>query len=446
MKNLIHLTLAAALVATSIGCKNTAPTLTGPQREPIKAIHRANVTVTEDGLSVPYDPRVDILLILDDSQSMEAHLSSLSKNINEFINEFAKIKAIDFHIGFTFVHDRSRYGVKVPEVCEATGKTLWSPPGTLQPLVGFDKGRRYLTQEDSKDLVQILTNSLDPLRKDSPLVKKFSNGPDDKVNGAQPCAQGAEQEESFSPLLANLENPAFNDAASPNAGFRRPGAFFVAIIVSDAKDAMIGVPVEKGGYGKEGEQAVFDRIAAATGSDLAKGDQRFRVFSVAIKPGDYIHAGKTGRQCKPDRAFYTAQADGSEPKLTPHTVTDDENPLAILAQMTSDSGQDPVLSICDDDYGKKLAEYGKQVKEDTLPNVRIPLEKLSEGSDDPNKKLKVMVGGDPLVYGTQWYYENDNSITIIGKNIDWSKYEGNNEIIVDRVPVDLTEETTKPAM
>lgn len=443
MRNSITTGLLIATLAFTSACSNTNPPLTGPARDPIKAIPRDKVQLTENGLSVPYDPRVDILLVLDDSGSMENHLSNLSSNIKQFINEFAKTKGVDFHIGFTFVHDRTRYdsGI-VPQVCEPTGKTLWSLPGTLQPLVGFSKGRRYLTQEDSAELVEVLTNSLDPKIKDSPLIKTFSHGPTDVVNQPfkMPCAQGAQAEESFTPILASLENGELSkDTTSPNAGFRRPGAFFVAIIVSDAKDALVGLPADKGGLT---ERQVYDRIAAATGSDLESGDQRFRVFSVAIKPGTQLSSAV----CKPDPAFNTPDpVDPNRSRLVPHIVEEDENPLAILAQMTADSGQDQVLSICDSSYGKKLAEYGRQVKEDALPNVRIDLNLLSAGSDDPDKKLKVTVGGDQLEYDRQWYYNNDNSITVIGRNIDWSKYVDNNAIVVDRVPVDLTEETTKPA-
>lgn len=48
-----------------------------------------------------YHPLVDILFVIDDSGSMGQKQNILSKNSELFIDQFLKIKSIDYHIGVT---------------------------------------------------------------------------------------------------------------------------------------------------------------------------------------------------------------------------------------------------------------------------------------------------------------------------------------------------------
>jgi hypothetical protein len=153
MKNWQLLLAAASALTALSACDNSNPALTGPPREPVAAIVHKAVTETEKGLEVSFDNRMDILFVIDNSESMRTHQTNLKNNINKFIEAFASIDSIDYHIAYTFVHDRTRFkddNSVVPRVCG--GKILWDDVGTLQPFVGTEN-RRYLTRDDRANIV-----------------------------------------------------------------------------------------------------------------------------------------------------------------------------------------------------------------------------------------------------------------------------------------------------
>lgn len=419
-------TMTSGLLLTACMARN--PALTGQPPPPAaKAVYKATEWKA-DGLTVDIDTRVDILFVIDDSESMFQHHKKLSQNINKFIDEIAESKAIDFHIGYTVAHDTARYdGGIVPRVCPAgsdvkdrdTSIPNWEDAGSLRPLKGpVEKlgERRFVTPED--DYTAILKASLDPLQNKF-LVKPYLNN----TEGKNICPYGPEAEEFFLPLLGALTNPVI--AAGVNKGFRRPGALFVAIIVSDAKDASDKLA-----------QDVLPRIRAAVGDNGQPGAPRFRAFSVVIKPG--LEVGLLGRDkkgtkiwknnCALDPAFKSPE--GTFPV---HRVADDENPLAVLARLTEDTDDrkvDQVLSICDKDYGSQLAQFGRLVTQDTLGDVIIPLGARHDVKD-PSKRLTVFIGEKtplkegPKDKGGQWELNpNTKRVTIYSQNVDWSAHKG----------------------
>lgn len=432
MKNLKLVTVAAISSLMLTACQNDNPGLSAPPRQPEKAI---NWPMAEDSVQVQektIDPRVDILFVVDHSASMINHTTNLSRNINQFVRGIAKVKAIDFHIGYTFIHDSSRFGTIVPAKCQ-NGRINWDEPGSLQPLKGpADKlpkdGRRFVKSTD--DYESILTATLSPAQNPS-LIQNYQD-PDPKH--PEICPSGAEQEESFTPLLG-----AFNAGleATVNKGFRRPGALFVAILVSDAKDASGHAPEE-----------IYAKLKEYTG-EVDPAHPRVRVFAVAIKPGTKI--GKQyADQCKPDPAF----ADGSSVNQYGHTVyewpaarviKDDENPLTVLAKLTEDPATkgDQVLSICDPNYGATLAKFGTQIQKDALQDVTINLNSRPQVTADPSKKLTVYVDQTPLTEGAQWDYNpNTVSVNIRAQNIDWDKFM-NRKVSVSYTPALDSLKTTK---
>lgn len=448
MKNWQRILLAASATLGLSACDANNPAVTGPDPKPEAEIVRAAVESSAEGLTVKYDNRVDILFVIDNSESMEKHQTNLSRNIKKFIEAFKAVDSIDFHIAYTFVHDRTRYladNSVVPKMC--IDKKQWDDPGTLQPFLGLsDANRRFLTREDGAALSDLMSASWDPEKNRENLLKPFRN-----FNAKTPalCAFGPEVEESFSPVLEVLENPVLSqDPTSPNHGFRRPGAFFVAILISDAKDGAVGLSPKQGGLD---ERTVFNRIKAAAGVNEA-GENRFRVFAVTMKPGT-----KLVKTCRPDFAFAdpdkgdviqeVKNKDGSTSRSYGFNwgreIEKSESPLATLAQMTEDiGGEDQVLSICDTDYGSKLATYGAKIQEDALPDLNIDLSQRFEISAAKNKDLRVYIGEDEMS-DEQWDLNTNNTITIYGKKVDWVKYQ-NQEITIRRTPVNLTDETTRP--
>lgn len=437
MKKVTHLLNAALAVSALTACKANNPPLTAPARAPLPKIEYRVVESTREGLVVEFDTRVDILFIIDDSRSMEKHQKKLSENINAFVDEIAKIKAIDFHIGYTVAHDSRRYeGGIVPRTCPADSDTKgrdslipnWDDAGTLRPLKGpIEKlaGRRFVTPED--DYREILKASLDPLENKF-LVKDLVNKTQEEPNA---CAYGPENEELFTPLLGALTNPVVLNA---NKGFRRDGAMFITIIVSDAKDAS----------GKSAHE-VKRRIEETIGNSSNK--RKFRAFAVAIKPGLEIGPGsRTWSTCRPDPAFADGKDSLGNYSFSRRVISDEENPLAELAQLTEDGPQDKVdqvLSICDENYGMQLAGFGKLITQDALTDLELQLHRRWDVSI-PEKALKVFIGETELVEGQHWKANPYSlKVTVFGQKIDWVKHK-NEKIRVLFTPAVDGQLTTRP--
>lgn len=437
--------ILTAVVVFLAACQTKNSDLTGAPKPPPAAIARTTIEQIGDGLEIKVDTRVDILFVIDDSKSMKNHQMNLSRNIHRFVDAIAKIQSIDFHIGYTVAHDFSRYGADVPAVCAANtttpGRVNFEEPGSLKQLEGpADKlpkdGRRFVTRAD--DFKTLLAATLDPNTpgRQVDLVKPYI-GKD--PNKPEICPYGPEEEALFSPLLGALEDP--SRAASTNKGFRRPGAFFVAIIVSDAKDASLhinGTPVTP--------EEVVERLRKATGEQRLNKKQ-FRVFSVAMKPGTTIT-----EKCKPDPAWARVEIRNDGQKLYyqryGQQIGEKENPLANLAALTEDDsitrgGQ--TLSICSEDYGDVLAKYGAQVQKDALRDITIELPALPQRfAAEDKRNLSVWIGEFPLDESLWSYNVQDNTVAVYGQKMEaiWNKHP-NAKIRVRYVPVDAGAGTTK---
>jgi hypothetical protein len=477
MSKQILLTLATVMAITA--CQSENPGLTGNPKPYGPAIDREPIERTSDGLEVKYDNRVDILFVIDDSNSMRKYQERLSNNIHKFVDQIAKENSIDFHIGYTFAHDSQRYGegtyidafgdkrekVKPTSVIDGKTRVNWEPAGSLRPLLGPAEklpkdGRRFVTAED--DYVNILRETFNP-GKNPDLVKdllprKYVDPVKDAANLWKMKAEpyGPESEEIFTPLLNTLQDPTLAGAGGPNAGFRREGALFVVVILSDAKSADV-IPK---GYTPD---FVYKKLKELTGEQEA-GKKRVRVFSVVMKPGQKIIESTNldvddGKSCYPDPAFFklveTKDKWGNTVKQYARPEYIEENPLSTLAELTKDSEDklDPVLSICDRDYGTVLAEYGTKIKQDTLKDVSIDLpsrpqiyteEEIRNKPALAQKNLSVWINDTQLdPKNKQWVYDYSNvRVTVFGESIQWEKFP-NAKIRVKYVPVDATAETTK---
>lgn len=429
--------MAVLTAATLTACQSDSPGLTTkPKVE--EQIIRGTVVQKGDRVVAEYDPRVDILFVIDNSKSMENHQKNLAANIPRFVEEFAKIKSIDFHIAVTTVWDSSRYGVKdpsrnVPAVCP-DGTVNWEPMGTLVPLIGpSDKlpkdGRRFVTRDD--DFVTILSQSLSPVSNPR-LFKDFV-----KADPSKPsvCASGPEKEEVFSPMVAALTNSSLKE----NAGFRRDGAFLVVIIVSDAKSE--DVP------DRWTPESVRDKLSEITG-EAATGKKRFRVFSVAYKSGTRI-----ADSCLPDPAFDAegeVRPDGSVSTIRRRgaVIQPGENPLETLALLTAEEGGvDQVHGICESNYGDALGKYSALIKADTLNDMTLALPKGDVPQwfpPDDRRALRVFLGDLELSEGTQWRYQRGrkNRIIIYGAEVPWDS-QPEAKIQVSYVPVEMGKKTSK---
>ncbi len=92
-KNVFALSIVIALAAYGLAaCSPASPKLIAePQITFEKIDDKTN--------DLARRPSVDILFVVDDSASMENHQANLANNIDLFVDEFSKLKVIDYHIG-----------------------------------------------------------------------------------------------------------------------------------------------------------------------------------------------------------------------------------------------------------------------------------------------------------------------------------------------------------
>lgn len=210
------------LVLTTVfmGCGSP----TNPRKTAPPETHQSTKE-TADRPEISLDPQMDILFVIDNSDSMGKHQVNLSNNIDRFVDAFAKNSNIDFHIGVVSVFDSNRFGYGPNQVSQ------FYPKGQLRllrnPLV-MDKAdgqyfvldrAPYITR-DTPDYKDVLAETL-------------------KI-GVHPLKEGGpEREESFSPVLEIISNQELNN--NFNSGFLRRShpqqAHLVLIFITDANDS-----------------------------------------------------------------------------------------------------------------------------------------------------------------------------------------------------------------
>ena len=160
---------------------------------------------------VPECKKVDILFVIDDSGSMADNQKSLIASFPAFIDGMKRrlATAQDYHIGVvtsdTYLHNDSG--------CTAIGSlvTRTGGPQSSNRVCGpFDGGGRYLTSTDAK------------------LGERFAC--------AAQVGTGGSDDERMARGLLNALAP----AARCNAGFRRPDALLVVVMITDEDDVPDG--------------------------------------------------------------------------------------------------------------------------------------------------------------------------------------------------------------
>lgn len=137
--------------------------------------------------TVLFTPKVDILFVIDNSDSMSKHQNNLAKNIKEYTAELERSRVLDYHVGvITSSMDR------------------WSPSESGK-LVG--------------NPIVIGRNTRDGARK---LAANLMVG-----------VGGSVTEEFFAPVQAALSP---HMAKRENAGFYRKEAFLALVFITDADD------------------------------------------------------------------------------------------------------------------------------------------------------------------------------------------------------------------
>lgn len=326
-----------------VACQTDSTDLVDPP-ESYKAVETSG-----DGISVEFNPKVDILFVIDDSKSMEPHQARLVQNIDKFVDAFAQFDVIDFHIGAVTVWDSQRYqssenpqGV-VPAVSPSDGFINFYPKGQLQPLRSSDgllEGQNFVSRTEG--FSEILRNTLLGIQPKCHESYRDCLTLEQKQQGE---GRGPEFEEHFSPVIAALGQPDLINGA--NQGFRRPDAHLVLIFISDADDGTVNI--------SSSQMAAFLREATDS-----RQEQNFSVYGV-------VHP--------PELASTTAC-----PK-DPSGPADKLNEFFRLTQAE-------LLNICSNDYGTLLSNIGNQIRKKAFAAV-IYLPLLPEYLVDSEKYIEL---------------------------------------------------------
>lgn len=146
----------------------------------------------DSGIEV-FDPKVDILFVIDDSGSMDAHQKNLIDNIYLFIDKFTRRTDIDYHIG-----------VLTSTMEESSWSNSLACCGALVRVSGFS----------------VITTNTPSIIHSLSLNLKVGTG-------------GAGEEAFFSPVMYALNQPL---VSSQNRDFLRPEAHLAIVFITDAED------------------------------------------------------------------------------------------------------------------------------------------------------------------------------------------------------------------
>lgn len=199
----------AAVLAMSIGLVACAKSKSVDVMRPPEIVQKGGAV--GDELQVEFNPQVDILFVIDNSESMKDEQDRLRAGIASFVNGMGENSVIDYRVGVVTVHDSRSCGrMRNEKLVECY------PVGQLQPLkneAGVAGAPGFISRGEGS--ANILKATLDV--------------------GAKPYAEGGpEFEEMFSPVLSAL-SPDMN--ARANGGFIRKNSQVVVIFVSDENDS-----------------------------------------------------------------------------------------------------------------------------------------------------------------------------------------------------------------
>lgn len=146
--------------------------------------------VVQDNTQV-FDPKVDILFVVDNSGSMATHQKNLAANVTKFTSTFTKSSVLDYNIGVV------------------TTDMQGSSWGSRKICCGQLYGNTKVVNKNTPGADRILASNL--------------------IVGID----GSASEASFDPVVAALSAPLMG---SWNAGFYRQDASLVVIFLTDAED------------------------------------------------------------------------------------------------------------------------------------------------------------------------------------------------------------------
>ncbi|MFS4460353.1 hypothetical protein [Bdellovibrio sp. HCB2-146] len=368
--------------------------------------------ITNDGgeSEVDFNPRVDILFVIDNSDSMAATQDSLVKNINRFTSGIVSNKVIDYHIGVISTWDNSENFAKLKKDTYGIGELR-----AAKNAQGVEQSKRFIDRSDSP---QALAATL-------------------KI-GIAPLVQGGpENEEFFAPLLAAIEK---SGRGAANEEFFREDAQLVVVFVTDADD-----------YNKN--NISHEQVAQAL-VDFKKDPKKVSVYGALVGAKDpdtkkdwalRIHP-KYNEQCFNFDAKGKATNNGTCTGFGPEKIE------SLIYKVNKQTGMTDaqirnqyVMSILSPKFGDELGRLGDDIKKKILEKEIF----LSQSPrfDEKTQQYQIVVRyGKPDVLAKGkgqiipmdkqkgWSFTPPNIVKISG---NLKAYEEGAKFAVDFVPVNL---------
>ncbi len=297
---------------------------------------------------VVFKPQVDILFVIDNSDSMAKHQDTLKRNIDRFVESFERNKKIDFHIGVTSIYDSTRYGKTI------NGKYIAIPHalGALYPLKDGSVAPQAVAGQPPAMAAALSANFVtrvpgyNKILGETLKIGTIARGTNKIDLG------GPEVEELFTPVAAAINGQ--------NVGFIRPEAHLAIILISDADDVSNISPSK------------LKQILVSS-----KNNDPSMISTFAVMPlGD----------CVRDAGF----------KNKPINAVPD------FLRMTDGKA----YNLCDPKYGDKLAEAGRLIEQSTSQKVRIDLDGIPQ---DGTLKVRIAATGQEVPFR---YDSHEYTVTI----------------------------------
>jgi len=369
--------------------------------------------ITLDGgqSQLDFNPQVDILFVIDNSDSMKSAEENLVRNINRFVSSFKNNRMIDFHIGVISTWDRSERFLTTKENSYGIGE-LWN----VKNKQGQKLESRFVSRKDNVDQVMASTLNI----------------------GIAPYAKGGPETEEFFSAISSALLKTGRGAA--NEGFFRSEAQLVTVILTDADDSSLSISAEelaqqlfdfKGG--RKDKVSVYAALVKKSDADASK-DWGLRIHP-RYHPECYDMTGKVPKRndvCKtgfgPDRLEKFVLAANAD--------------HGTAAEIRSKH----IMSLIQKDFGNDLAQIGSDIAVRTL-SKEILLDQRPRQDENGQLMIRVRYGTlDQLAMGkgqlipqkqkAGWVFNAENNSIKLSGDINYQYQEGA-RFAIDMVPVSL---------
>lgn len=357
--------------------------------------------ITEDGgqSQLDFNPKVDILFITDNSESMESAQKNLVRNIDRFTAGIVRNRMIDYHIGTVSVWDSNDRFIKAKKEPYEIGDLRFIQNSQKQKF-----NRRFVTKSER----QLLSSSL------SIGIIPYDQG-------------GPEHEEMFAPLAAALEK---TGRGATNEDFFREDAQLVVVFLTDADDS---------------SKSLLPEEMAQKLIDFKKGKaEKVAVYGVLVRPQDpdtykdwvlRIHS-KYHPECfiiTPTTEKNNGKCSGFGPeRLEKLIVAANQNsgtPEQIRAKH--------IISILSPKFGDDLAKIGADITVKTLAK-EIFLSQRPRADKNGRLMVRVRYGNQVIPQNPKsgWLYDPEDNAILLSGEIEY-QYSETARFSVDLVPLTL---------